>query len=99
MVFSQKRCGQLRITQAQLEYHMYANSIEFINCITLSEGLKALILIQSRLSKNQLRSILNVLRALTSADISMERTNVFVLTSIADVLWCSLKHFWCKNEA
>jgi len=42
---------------------------------------------------------LNVLRALTPADISIECTNIHVLTPTYMSFGKSLKHFWCKNEA
>jgi len=61
-------------------------------CITLSEGPQS-----TDIDSEQAQQELNVLRALTLADISMERTNVFdVYMSLVN--YRSTEVFWCKNE-
>jgi len=61
-------------------------------CITLSEGPQS-----TDIDSEQAQQELNVLRARTLADISMERTNVFdVYMSLVN--YRSTEVFWCKNE-
>jgi len=63
-------------------------------CITLSEGPQS-----TDIDSEQAQQELNVLRALTLADISMERTNVFNYSYMSLVNYRSTEVFWCKNEA
>jgi len=70
-------------------------------CITSSEGPESTD-IDSEQTQQESASILNVLRAPTPADISMENTNVLIINILTPTCMSvgkSLKHFWCKNEA
>ena len=96
MGFSQKRCGQVayHMSTARIPPHLCQ-----WHCITSSEGPESTD-IDSEQAQRELASILNVLRAPTPADISMECTNVFDDSCFDSYNTCPLvKHFWCINEA